>query len=111
MSLLDWFGKKKPPSDDLGKRIDDLETRVSRLETGMHALEQRFTDRLDSKFGDYASKSKKELQAMNVQIDEMIGTMNSMMSAIEDEAHIKRAKQLLQRLKNNRTRILAALAA
>lgn len=96
--IRDWLG------------VNDLQKRVDQLEAKMGAIDGLVTKSLDS-FGQYSCRSTEELQLIKTNIDNMIDTLNSMMTAIDDQAHIKRANQLLQRLRNNRTRIINALSA
>jgi hypothetical protein len=89
--IRDWLG------------VNDLQKRVDQLEAKMAVIDNLVTKSLDS-FGQYSSRSTEELQLIKTNIDNRIDTLNNMMTAIDDQAHIKRAKQLLQRLRNNRSR-------
>jgi light-regulated signal transduction histidine kinase (bacteriophytochrome) len=90
--------------------IPKIEARVDQLEGMMGEIDRLVSKSLDS-YGQYSSRSTEELRLMKTDIDNLIDTMENMMKAIEDEAHIKRAKDLLRRLRNNRTRIMNAQAA
>lgn len=98
--MLNW-AKQKLGITELDQRMTDLEMRVVTLEGHMESM-------LDS-FGSYKSRTKEELEMMNMQISDMLDTVESVIQFQENQMAIDRAARLRKRLRNNKTRISKAL--
>jgi hypothetical protein len=85
------------------KRVDEIDVRVSTVETHVSSA-------LD-KFGDYKNRNETELFLMKGQIESMISSIESLVAAAEYQRSNDRAKTLLRRLRNNRTRVNKQLEA
>ena len=81
--------------------ITDLEGRVDVLEKDI--------ERQLRHFGNYEKRTKEELVFMKKQIGDILKSIDSMIKRREYKDDIPRAKNLLKKLKNNKTRIENAL--
>ena len=81
--------------------ITDLEGRVDVLEKDI--------ERQLRHFGNYEKRTKEELVLMKKQIGDILKSIDSMIRRREYKDDIPRAKNLLKKLKNNKTRIENAL--
>lgn len=90
----------------LEERTDDLENRMSNVERNLGLISSQV-----DQFGDYKSRSQGELKLMGEQISLMIDTCESLVKDTVNQSDLIRAKSVLRRLKNNRTRISKAMVA
>ena len=81
--------------------ITDLEGRVDVLEKDI--------ERQLRHFGNYEKRTKEELVFMKKQIGDILKSIDSMIKRREYKENVPRAKNLLKKLKNNKTRIENAL--
>jgi len=91
---------------ELELRTTELEERVSDIENSLGLM----ASQLDQ-FGDYKNRSQKELKIMDEQISLMIDTCELLVKDAINQSDIIRAKSVLRRLRNNKTRIRKARAA
>lgn len=84
-------------------RLEDLESRVGSLETRVGAIEEHFGRRLDD-LGDYKNRTEAELADMCVELTTIVGTLESLISKAEADEEASRARRLLARARNNKTR-------
>lgn len=100
--MLNWVKSK------LG--ISELEARMNELEFKVSNLEAHVENSLNN-FGSYNSRTKEELVFMNKQINEMLSTIESIITYQEYQPSIEKALRMRRRLKNNQTRIINRLSA
>jgi predicted nucleic acid-binding Zn-ribbon protein len=84
--------------------ITDLEQRVNTLESKISTLESKVDVGL-KRLGRYNSRTKEELVLMRDQIDDLIAISNANANQLEIMDEKERAKKLLKRLKNHKTRV------
>ncbi|MCX5981883.1 MAG: hypothetical protein NTY89_08810 [Nostocales cyanobacterium LacPavin_0920_SED1_MAG_38_18] len=102
LNLFNWLGEMLG-INEIRKRLDNLENRVSSLENS--------TELILKDFGNYKSRTDKELKLMESQVSRLVDQVNDVLSTLDNEEAIRRAKRLQQRLKNNHTRIKKAMVA
>jgi archaellum component FlaC len=102
LDLFNWLGEKLG-INEIRKHLDDLENRVSSLE--------KSTESTLKDFGNYKSRTHEELKLMESQVSRLVDQVNDVLSTLDNEEAIRRAKRLQQRLKNNHTRIKKAMVA
>lgn len=108
------FITRKPSKDELIIRIERLEEIVNTLDNKVTTLVTAFEKHVASAlghFGDFKNRTDKELRLMQNQIDNLLGSVEAIIQHMRNQQDIQRARQLLKRLKNNKTRIQKALAA
>ncbi|SDK89453.1 hypothetical protein [Pseudomonas indica] len=96
--------------EEIEKKFAEIENRLNALDSRVDTLEQHISSSLDN-FGDYKNRNEQELQLMKGQIESMINSIESLISAAEYQQSNERAKGLLRRLRNNQTRIAKQLKA
>ncbi len=74
------------------------------LEDRLTALERSTTLTLED-FGNYKNRTDEELKLMESQISRLLDVINDVLSTLDNQEGILRAKNLQRRLKNNYTRI------
>ena len=91
--------------------VEQIEADLRKLESRLSAFEEATVTQL-GKLGKYKTRSESELIEMKAVIECMIETFEVMQNgkqhALKNE---QQAKQLLKRLRNNRTRVCNALEA
>lgn len=95
---------------EIEKRFAEIENRINALDSRVDTLEKHISSSLDN-FGDYKNRNEQELLLMKGQIESMINSIESLISAAEYQQSNERAKSLLRRLRNNQTRIAKQLKA
>lgn len=96
--------------EEIEKKFAEIENRINALASRVDILEKHISSSLE-KFGDYKNRNEQELQLMKGQIESMINSIESIISAAEYQQSNERAKGLLRRLRNNQTRIANQLKA
>lgn len=94
-------------------RLSELERRTAELENRVTNIESNLTlmaSQLDQ-FGKYKNRTQDELKLMNEQISLMVDACESLVKDAINQSDIIRAKSVLRRLRNNKTRIQKAMAA
>lgn len=102
LNLFNWLGEMLG-INEIRKRLDNLENRVSSLENS--------TELILKDFGNYKSRTDEELKLMESQVSRLVDQVNDVLSTLDNEEAIRRAKRLQQRLRNNHTRIKKAMVA
>ncbi len=100
----------KPDLGDVAQRLAELESRVDSLDQRTLRLEEQAQSTLEH-FGGYKDRTEGELKLMRDQIDDLVAATEALAQQSEDRDDVMRARRLLRRLKNNRTRIQRALAS
>ena len=92
--------------------IEELEKQVADFDERLHALEaeERRVQSTLKHFSNFKNRTEKELKLMGGQIEDIIASVEAIFDRRESEERIRRAKKLLARLRNNRTRIRKAQA-
>ena len=96
--------------DDLEQRVDGLGQRVSTIERQMQDGFRRAEEKL-SEFGNFKKQNEEDLDRMRREIENLLGSVQSLIALAQSQADIERAKRLLKRLKLNKALILKALKA
>lgn len=89
--------------------IDQLEKRVDKIDSRLDATEVQ-CEMMLRHFGGYKHRTSRELKLMDGQIQDLIVTCEALLSRSQSVQAIQRAKALKKRLKQNKARIVAALA-
>jgi predicted nucleic acid-binding Zn-ribbon protein len=100
--MLGWV-RNKLGVTELQERMNEIEDRVSSLESHM--------ERTLSNFGSYSKRTEQELKLMNRQINEMLETLEAIITTQENNFDIEKAIRLRRRLRNHKTRVTNALSA
>ena len=87
--------------------IDQLERRVDKMDARLEAVELQCNTML-RRFGGYKHRTRRELNLMGGQIQDLIMACEALVERSESEQAIKQAKALLKRLRNHATRIVTA---
>ena len=95
--------------DYLGQRLGlpEIKRRLTELEQRSDVLEGRVENLLRD-FGGYKNRADGDLNQMREKLDEWVATTEALVRRAEDAEVVERARRLLKRLKNNRTRIQKA---
>jgi molecular chaperone GrpE (heat shock protein) len=107
--MFNWLGEMLG-INDVRKRLVELEDRVDGLEDRVTSLERSTTLTLED-FGNYKNRTNEELKLMESQISRLLDVINDVLSTLDNQEGITRAKNLQRRLKNNHTRIRNAMEA
>ncbi|WP_047046301.1 hypothetical protein [Vibrio mexicanus] len=91
---------------EIEKRLKSVEARVTSLEQSLQQMNSQMRT-----FGKYKDRSEGELKLMDQQIDLLIESCEFLVRDAISQEEIIRAKAMLKRLKNNKTRILKARKA
>lgn len=91
-------------SEEIAEKFLQIEKRLDEMDMRISSIESHVSSAL-SQFGDYKNRSEAELLLMKGQIEQMINTIESLVSTAEYQQGNERAKALLRKLRNNRTRI------
>ncbi|WP_429157573.1 hypothetical protein [Aeromonas veronii] len=94
--------------EEIEQKFSQIERRLNVLDERVNALENHVSSSLDH-FGDYKNRNEQELILMKGQIESMINSIESLVSAAEYQQSNERAKALLRRLRNNHTRVTKQL--
>lgn len=91
--------------------IDEIEKHLKQVEAKLGALEDNTLMNL-TKFKDYKNRTKEELTIMENVIDNLIECLDALIKKeITNDTIQKRAKPLLKRLRNHKSRIHKSKAA
>ena len=77
---------------------------ITKLEDSV-ALLEKDTDRQLKHFGNYKNRTDKELDLMGKQVSDALEAIDSLIRQGEHRSDMPRVKNLMKRLKNNKTRI------
>lgn len=98
--LFSWLGEKLG-INEIRKRLDEVESRVASLEQS--------TELILKNFGNFKNRTEGELKLMKSQIEDLLNLIENVLTTLENQEGIGRAKRLKTRLKNNLTRISNAM--
>ena len=101
--MRDW-AKNQLGISQILVRLRELEQRADNTDGRLDALEHQVSSTLGH-FGNYKSRTAEELRLIKSQLSDMIAMAESLVLAAEHStAEEQRAKAILRKLKNNRTR-------
>lgn len=107
--MFNWLGEMLG-INDVRKRIVELETRVDSLEDKVTSLERSTALTLET-FGNYRNRTNEELELMELQVSKLLEVINNVLSTLDNQEGVLRARNLQRRLRNNHTRIRKAMEA
>ncbi|CAM4206068.1 hypothetical protein [Vibrio neonatus] len=93
---IGWI-KSRLGITDLEQRVDNLDSKIGNLESQVQVGLKHF--------GKYKSRTKEELVLIREQINDLIAISNANMNQLNIMEDKERAKKLLKRLKNHKTRV------
>lgn len=107
--MFNWLGEMLG-INDVRKRLVELEDRVDSLEDRVTSIERSTKLTLED-FGNYKNRANEELKLMESQISRLLDVINDVLSTLDNQEGITRAKRLQSRLRNNYTSIINAIEA